>query len=150
MILIHYNLSEKLFPILEKAIRLDGVDMGNIQLFNSVDNTLQIASQIGFTDEVLIHFKIVKRFDTTACGRAAGIGRTVIINDVMQDIGFTQHRDIIKAAGFRSVKSVPIINVNGKLLGIISTHCISPKTNWEMNKIDCVVTELAELIEANI
>ncbi len=70
----------------------------------------------------------------------------MIIIDVMLDIAFIPHRDIARSAGFRSVKSVPIFSKPKNLLGVISTHFTNPKWDWEMNKLDEVIGELAELL----
>ncbi len=50
------------------------------------------------------HFKVVKAFDSSACGRASGTGASVIITDITNDIAFIPHKRIVESAGFRAVK----------------------------------------------
>lgn len=140
------DLLEQLDYYLVKAIQEDGADMGNIQLFDAGTQTLKIVAQSGFRNEFLNYFKVVKAFDTSACGRAVGIGSPVIIEDVMLDIAFIPHREIAKSAGFRCVKSVPIVSNDNNLLGIISTHYKHPKWNWDMDAINPVIKHLSELL----
>jgi signal transduction protein with GAF and PtsI domain len=135
----------KVETLLIKAILADGADMGNVQLFDSKAGVLTIIAQKGFKKDFLEHFKIVKPFDTSACGRSIGIGSTITINDVTLDTGFIPHRAVAKSAGFRAVKSVPIIH-NKKLLGIISTHFREPKWNWEKDTLQKVALDLAAVM----
>lgn len=140
------TVDEKLNDILQRAIVLDKASFGNIQLYDSKTGTLHIIAQQGFNRDFLDHFKVVNAFDSSACGRASGIGSPVIIIDVMLDIAFIPHRHIARSAGFRSVKSVPIISTPKKLLGVISTHFTNPKWDWEMNTLDEVIPELVKLL----
>ncbi len=140
------TLDEKLNDLLQRAIVLDKANFGNIQLYNRKTETLHIVAQQGFNQDFLEHFKIVNAFDSSACGRASCIGSPVIITDVTLDLAFIPHRAIARSAGFRSVKSVPIISKPKNLLGVISTHFKNPKWDWEMNTLDEVIAELAELL----
>lgn len=150
MINLSEDISEKFQSLLEKALSRENTKMGNIQVFNSESESLSIIAQKGFKEDFLEHFKVVKAFDTTACGRAVGVKSPLIIGDVLQDIAFTPHRELAKDAGFRSVKSVPILGKGNKVLGVISTHYEEPKWSWDINIIDDVVKELANLLQSNI
>src|SRR4051812_23101678 len=108
--------------LLEKVLKLEGADMGNIQIYDPATDELKIVAQCGFETSFLNHFSVVKPFDPSACGRAFGIGSTVIISDVESDIGFKANKSAAKKAGFRSVKSVPVFSKKNKCLGIVSTH----------------------------
>jgi hypothetical protein len=68
----------------------------------------------------------------------------------MLDIAFIPHREIAITAGFRAVKSVPILSENQKLLGVISTHFKVPKWNWDLNATSDVVKSLSELLQKQI
>jgi hypothetical protein len=85
MLMKHNNNLQKL---LEQVISLEKADKGNIQLYSQSTNDLKIVAQIGFQESFLKHFNSVKPFDTSACGRAFGIGNPVLINDTEIDIGF--------------------------------------------------------------
>src|SRR5688572_27118166 len=113
--------------------------MGNIQLLDPESNNLYIVAQVGFKDDFLKHFEIVKAFDNSACGRAFGISTPIIINDVTLDKAFAPHLKIAKSAGLRAVKSVPLITSDNKGLGVISTHFREPKYNWDTNKLNSII-----------
>lgn len=124
-------LYDRLFYCLEKVITNENVNMGNIQFLDPEKKVLVIAVHKGFRQDFLDYFEEVKPFDTSACGRAVGIGNTVIIPDVNIDQAFAAHRKIANEAGFRSVRSVPILAANNELLGVLSTHSAAPNWNWK-------------------
>jgi hypothetical protein len=132
--------------LLSQAIEIDGADMGNIQLFYQREQILTIIAQKGFDRIFLEYFETVKAFDSSACGRAIGIGSTVVISDVNLDIGFAPHRNIAKSAGFRAVKSVPLNDKDNNYVGVLSTHYKKPKWDWETKKITTITGEIAELL----
>ncbi|MCD6020152.1 MAG: hypothetical protein K0S53_3273 [Bacteroidetes bacterium] len=138
---------EKLQLLLEQVIGLEKADKGNIQIYNLLEGGLKIVAQAGFDDSFLKHFSWVKPFDTSACGRAFGIGITVAINDVEEDIAFKTNRQAAKDAGFRSVKSVPVFGKNDKCIGIVSTHFKEPKRNWETLNLTNILPEIALELE---
>lgn len=140
--------AQKLLKLLEKAIENDHADMGNIQIFDPETQTLQIIVQKGFTEEFLDHFKEVKPFDTSACGRAIGIGSPVIISDIEADIHLFPNSDIARQTGYRAVKSIPIMGDNNERLGVISTHFRNKKWNWNLNSLNDICLELKKIMEA--
>jgi signal transduction protein with GAF and PtsI domain len=140
------SVAEKLNTFLAKAIKADGALKGNIQLYDKKNETLSIIAQQGFGPEFLKHFKVVKAFDSSACGRAAGIGSPVVISDVELDIGFKPHLKVARAEGFRSVKSIPLISLNNKCVGVLSTHFKETTWSWEIKKLNRLSRELAEFI----
>lgn len=140
------GLQDKLNALLRKAIVIDNADKGNIQLFDQPAGTLSIIAQVGFDSDFLKHFAVVSAFDSSACGRAVGIGAPVTIDDVTTDLGFREHRTVAGSASFRSVKSVPIINADKKILGIISTHFKDRKSDWNTSSLNGITDELAVLL----
>src|SRR5262249_33497094 len=128
---------------LEGAISVVGADFGNIQLVDRVHGSLRIATQLGFGEDFLDHFAYVKD-DSSACGRAAQEHAQTVISDVRRDPLFAPHRKIAAASGFRAVESTPIIDRDGRLLGILSTHFRRPRrasreelllAEWYANRI---------------
>jgi hypothetical protein len=144
---IQNDLREKLNKLLLKAIQMDKASMGNIQLLNSKQNTLSIVVQYGFSEDFLKHFETVKAFDSSACGRAIGIGSAILICDVLEDIGFKPHRKIAKAADFRAVKSVPLKTPDNKFVGVLSTHFRQPKLSLDSPMANNVFNEIAALLQ---
>jgi GAF domain-containing protein len=110
--------------ILDDVIALLGAEYGNVQL--STGDELVIAAQRGLSAEFLKTFRLVKKDDGSACGRALRFGETIIIRDVENDSEFGVFGPDAKKAGFRSVQSTPFITKNGNVLGMVSTHFAHP------------------------
>ena len=110
---------------LEGALALGGADRGNLQLVNPATGSLVIVAEHGFGAEFLEYFAAVDD-DRSACGRAAKRHAQIVVVDVMTDPRFAPHRAIAEASGFRAVISTPVIDVDGHLIGVISTHYRQP------------------------
>lgn len=119
------SVSRLLPGILDGAMALTGADFGNVQMFDPVTGALEIAAHSGFSAEFLEYFAAVDD-DHSACGRAARTGAQTVIIDVDTDPGFTPHRAIAAATGFRSVQSTPLLDYSGRLIGMVSTHFRRP------------------------
>jgi len=59
-------------------------------------------------------------------GKAAKRRAQMLIVDVATDPGFTPHRAIAAASDFRAVLSTPLIDWDGRLIGVVSTHYRRP------------------------
>jgi hypothetical protein len=110
---------------LEKMMALARAERGNIQLADPASGALRIVAHHGFDAEFLSYFAVVED-DMSACGRAAARGAQVVLSDVITDKRFEPHRRIATASGFRAVQSTPLLDRNGHLVGVVSTHYPSP------------------------
>ena len=110
---------------LEGALSLGGADRGNLQLVSPATGSLVIVAEHGFGAEFLEYFAAVDD-DRSACGRAAKRHAQTVVIDVTTDPGFAPHRAIAEASGFRAVISTPIIDGDGHLMGVVSTHYRQP------------------------
>jgi len=110
---------------LEGALSLGGADRGNLQLVHPATGSLVIVAEHGFGAEFLEYFAAVDD-DRSACGRAARLHAQTVIVDVTTDPVFAPHRAIAAASGFRAVISTPVIDANGRLIGMVSTHYRQP------------------------
>jgi hypothetical protein len=119
------SLSHVLDTALETALALLRADLGTIQINDPAAGALRIAVQAGFSAEFLQYFAVVSD-DRSACGRAACGLAQVVIADVREDPPFAPHRDIAAASGFRAVQSTPLVDQDGHLLGMLSTHYPRP------------------------
>jgi GAF domain-containing protein len=141
-------LKARLERLLGEAIRLDKASKGNIQAFDFHTQTLRIVSQQGFDRQFLRHFRAVRPFDPSACGRAFGSGGCITIPDVLLDEGFRPHREIAIANGFRSVKSLAVTDEDGRLYGVLSTHSAQVRWDWERDNTRRVATVIASTLAA--
>src|SRR5262249_20983954 len=69
---------------LKSGIETSGASAGNIQLFDSTQRTLHIATQQGFKEEFLRYFAVVRKNDS-ACGAAMNTASRVVVADVSSD-----------------------------------------------------------------
>ena len=111
--------------VLGFALELLHADRGNVQLADPATGALRIAAHQGFGPEFLEYFAVVTD-DGSACGRAARSNAQVVIADVATDPRFAPHCDIAAASGFRAVQSTPLTTLDGRLVGMLSTHYSRP------------------------
>ncbi|MEU6775027.1 GAF domain-containing protein [Streptomyces sp. NPDC046759] len=107
------------------AIAVMGADFGNIQVMDPIDGSLVLVNQSGFGTEFLDHFAVV-RDDRSVCARAAGQGAQTVVADVRADPGLAPHEKVFRAAGVRAVQSTPLVDLAGRLVGMVSTHMRDP------------------------
>jgi PAS domain S-box-containing protein len=143
------SLREGLDEMLAATIELLGADFGNIQILDPQRRVLLIEAQRGFQKEFLDFFREVSADDGSSCGRALRTGERIIVKDVETDPDFAPMLHIVRAAGYRSVQSTPIIGRHGRPLGMISTHFRAarrPSEN-EFRLLDLYVRQAADFIE---
>jgi len=116
------SLREGLTEMLVATIELLGADMGNIQLLKPDRGVLVIEAHHGFHKPFLDFFREVSAADDSACGRALRTGERIVIEDIETDALFEPFRSQAKQAGYRAVQSTPLIDRDGKALGMLSTH----------------------------
>jgi hypothetical protein len=135
---------------LDEAIELLGADFGNIQLVDPKSGALSISVQLGFNDNFLEHFAD-GNVKGSACGRAAGGGAQVVIADVDADTAFEPHRQIAADARFRAVQSTPLLDANGAVVAVFSTHFREPHrpTDAELLLFDWYVDQVGGAVAAD-
>jgi hypothetical protein len=134
---------------LEEAIDLLGADLGNIQLVDRDSGALSIVAQSGFGENFLHHFA-QDDVDGSACGRAAGGRAQVVIADVDADAGFEPHRRIAADSRFRAVQSTPLVDPEGDVVAVFSTHFREPHrpTEAELLLFDWYVEQVGGAVAA--
>jgi PAS domain S-box-containing protein len=121
------DLSSVLYEMLDAAIKLQGADFGNVQLYDEAAGTLRIVAHRSLDQEFLDYFATVDARETSACGLALRSGRRVIIDDVTTHPDFEPHRGIAASTGFRAVQATPLRDQDsGKPIGMLSTHFRKP------------------------
>ncbi len=136
--------------IVDAAIGIAGADMGNLQMYDSATQSLNIVAQHGFERPFLDFFNAV-RGDHAGCGTAMKRGSRVIVEDVTQSPIFSDPAmlDVMQTAGVRAVQSTPLVSRTGRFLGMISTHWRAQHRPDEavLYKIDMLARQAADLIE---
>jgi hypothetical protein len=138
---------KELQELLREAIKAEGAFKGTVQKYDAANDHLEIVASEGFGADFLTHFKKAKPFDSSCCGRAFGAGRPVMINDVETDPSFQPNLHIAVKSGFRSVKSVPIYNQRGMKTGVISTHFMQARSNWDLSKLESLLPKFASILD---
>lgn len=115
------TLRNGLQDLLGRAVARAGADLGNLQLVDR-RGVLSIVAQRGFGLGFLGHFRSVRPDDDSACARAMRDRTSVFLADVEKDPLFAPHRGIAAVAGFRAVRSTPLIGSDGGLIGVLSVH----------------------------
>lgn len=143
------SLREGLDEMLAVTIEMLGAAMGNIQILDPERGLLIIAAQRGFKQEFLHFFREVSTADDSACGRALRSGQRIVIEDVEVDELYAPMRPIARAAGYRAVQSTPLIDRNGKPLGMFSTHfrSVHRPSEQDLRRLDLYVRQAADFIE---
>jgi PAS domain S-box-containing protein len=144
------NLESLFTEIVETAIAITDADFGNIQLLQPESGDLRIACQIGFPTWWVEFWDTVSR-GQGVCGTALERGERVIVEDVEKSPIFigTRALEIQLRAGARAVQSTPLVNRNGKPLGMFSTHyriCRTPDQR-ELQLLDFLAQQAADIIE---
>ena len=121
------ELSEVLDNLLQHAMMMCGAKASTLQLVNKTNNTLEIASSFGLSDEFITHFSVVTCDDGSVCGRALSKGKTILIDDLTTDIAFARHLHLALQNNIRAVQSTPLISSSNKVVGMISVHFVTPK-----------------------
>ena len=123
--------------------------MGNVQVYDLHAQTLTIAAQQGFSQDLLDQLGVVRRDSPSACSAAMNSLSRVIIEDVNQDESYRPLRDIAAAAGFRSIQSTPLLSRTGTLLGVLSTHWSHPHrpSERDLYMLDLYAREAADVLE---
>jgi GAF domain-containing protein len=139
------DIKDEIISLMKKAMYNDEADMCALHVYESNREELHIAAQAGLSPAYLAHFKDTHPFDTTASGRAIGIGSAIIISDVLDDVNTLNNRSRDNEAGVRAIKAVPLF-WHQKKVGVIATHFREPKYTWNLNHLDEVVRPLSEVL----
>ena len=137
--------------ILVATCAMMGSQMGNVQVYDPHAQTLTIAAQQGFSQDLLDQQGVVRRDSPSACSAAMNGLSRVMVEDVNQDESYRPLRDIAAAAGFRSIQSTPLLSRTGALLGVLSTHWSDPHrpSERDLYMLDLYAREAADVL-ANI
>jgi hypothetical protein len=138
------ELKEKIISLLEKAILNDEADMCALHVYEPVREELHIVAQAGLSPDYLQHFQHTHPFDTTASGRAIGIGSAIIVSDVLEDVNYQRNHATDNETGVRAMKAMPLYCDRQKV-GVIATHFREPKYTWNLNHLDEVSRPLARV-----
>lgn len=120
---LRFAKSSLVSEFLASIIEATGADFGSVQLFDSANHVLRLAAQRGFEKEFLDYFDTVGLNHGCACSEAMKDGSRIIVADVATDELFlSESRGVLLRANVGSVHSTPLIDVQGKFVGMVSVH----------------------------
>ncbi len=116
------NRTEVLAELMRAAVARCGAERGTVQLRDPVHGGLQIEGKRGFGQDFVDAFSYLDE-PRTPCGHAFGDARQVVVADVDSSPLFSESaREILQANDVRSCVSTPIVDADGMVRGIVSTH----------------------------
>ena len=116
------NRTEVMRDLMRTAMNDAGADYGNVQVRDAAHGGLTIESQSGFTRDFLNFFGYVDDAGS-ACGVTLTEARQVVVEDVEGAPAFAEpERAMVLASGVRSVVSTPLVDEQGSVRGVVSTH----------------------------
>ena len=110
--------------IIIAAQRITWADAADLQLYDAKTKSLVMTRHRGFPPDFISHFAAVDADAPSACGLALATDADVVVDDVSASPVFADHRtrDVVLAAGSRAVRSYPLRDGNGGILGMLSVH----------------------------
>lgn len=143
------NLAAEVQTILVRALSLGDAQFGNIQLMDWRSGYLHIAAHHGLSADFLAFFARVKANDGSACAKALGSKKAIIVRNVETDAVFSPVcRNAVLATGARSVSSFPLLSTSGAFVGVLSTHfsCAHEPSDRELDVMRALAQEGANAI----
>jgi len=145
------SLPDLLQASVEAAMVLTGAASADFQLYDSANDTWQLAAQRGFQAAFLDQFEWSRRATACACREAQRSGGPVAIEDVIQSPLFRESPEglALLGAGVRALLATPIAARQGPLLGVLTTcwHVPHPARAATERMLPLLARQLAELIE---
>jgi PAS domain S-box-containing protein len=144
------SLDSTLAEILDAAIAISGADRGSIQIVDPASSDLRMVACRGFPSWWLDHWNAVSTGRGT-CGTALDRMERVIVEDVEDSAIFagTPALEIQRKAGVRAVQSTPLFTMEGKPIGVFSTHYEKPHRPDEhtLRLLDLLARQAADIID---
>jgi PAS domain S-box-containing protein len=139
-----------LSAVVETAIAITGAPRGSLQLLETGSDALTIAAQHGFDDTFLRFFARVQHNAPVTAAAAMRAKDRFIIEDVAKSEIFYDKKtlNVLLHAGVRAVQATPLIDANGKVFGVISTHFSKPHRpqDRELRFIDLLARQTADYL----
>lgn len=143
------ELNEMLDNFLQQAMMLNKTKAGTLQIINNEEYSLDIAASSGLSRAFIDHFKKVTINDGSVCARALKKGKTIFIENLIQDKSFAPHLTVALENNIHAVQSTPLISSNGNIVGMISTHYKLPHnpSKFELTSFENFCRIAADKIE---
>lgn len=111
--------------ILTAVMEIQRADLGKVELVDRKHGRLTMVAQRNFSPSLVARLCVAPEDDYAAV-RAAKSRSPVVVDDVELDESLALYRKFARAAGFRAVRSAPLVSHRGVLLGVVSTYFREP------------------------
>ncbi|MEU1117036.1 MULTISPECIES: ANTAR domain-containing protein [unclassified Streptomyces] len=126
------NQGEVLGAALRRVLSVTDTDMGNVQLVE--DDILRMAKHAGLPRQFTDYFAFVE--GNTSCSRAAAASHQVTVKEVALSAGFDDDtRRVILSSGSRACHSVPLVDEQNTVRGVISSHHARPLAGFSQTQL---------------
>lgn len=136
------------------AAKIMQSDVCTVQIFHperGPAGELQMLASVGLNEEGVKYWQWVRGNSGCTCGEVLRTGRRAIAEDVAncEFMASTHDKDVLLAGGIRAGQSTPLVNRDGVLVGMISTHWGEPHrpTERQLRMLDLIARPAADLIE---
>lgn len=142
-LLANAEIQFELNTLLDSAMRLSGTDMGNIRIAEPGNARLHIVAHRGLGQHYLDRFAVVPSDSDLACARALRFGQRIVVEDALNDVGYSRHADVVRMTGFSAVQSTPIREEPGGVLTTFyrHTHVVSGPEGESLDRIAAAARE---------
>lgn len=153
--IIEENDIQTLFDeILDSAMELMHADFASLQKLLPSEDTLELIAWKNFHPEAAEHWKYIKDSGATSCGRALAAFDRMIVNDINNSQIQVDEKDLdaFRKSGIIAMQSTPLINRDGKCIGMISTHWNREyyPSEHEFNLFDVLARQVTDLIQQRL
>ncbi|WP_058517757.1 GAF domain-containing sensor histidine kinase [Legionella parisiensis] len=135
--------------IIDTAIAISEADFGHIQLINLATQELKIVAQCGLPQYWLDYWENVSKRQSS-CAKTLEYGKRIIVEDICQSPFFEgKDLEIQLKAGIMAEQSTPLINREGKIIGVFTTHYKRPFNPDVriLHLLDLLARQIADCIE---
>jgi GAF domain-containing protein len=138
--------------LLEEAVAVTSADRGTFQLIDRSTSSLRIVASCDFGPEFLRFFSAVRDSDDCACGRSLRQVGRIMVPDIRDSEIFKSSPSgaVLRDAQVRAVQSTPLVDRQGRLIGVISTHWASVwrPSDDALSRLDAVCFRAAREISS--
>jgi PAS domain S-box-containing protein len=147
-----HDIGKCLLAVVDAAIVITGSAKGSVQLVEAKSGLLHIAAQRGFDDEFLNFFAALDhRTSPVAAAAAVRTKKRVTVENVETSDIFTDPsaKAAILKAEIRAIQSTPLIDSDGQVFGVITTHFARPHTpdDRQLGLIDLLARQTADYLK---
>ena len=135
--------------ILDGSMEIVGATMGDILIYDSFSQTMNILAHRGFTEEFITRLEKLPVDPDAPCSLAMASGNRVIVEDMESYPKAPCIRAMASEAGYRGMQCTPLISRDGELLGIVSSQFANPHrpSEHELRLLDLYLVHATDTIE---